>query len=324
MSSYPWQSAQWEYVVSRYRANTLPHALLLTGEAGLGKKDFAYQLAKLLLCESGDNCTGCASCQLLVAQNHPDLITLSLREKEKSIGVDTIRDILPQCYETPQRGKNKVILILATELLNHAACNALLKTLEEPEKNIYFILVCDKMYQLSKTLRSRCQVIRFYPGNFADNIAWLKTQTTTSSNIHAALYLTQGAPLLALDWLQSNQIENYLKIWNEAAALLTGKQDPLNIALIWQAHPLETVLHALHWLWVFALQNPSAEEDTALQTLAQFACRIRQTKSRYQLGLGYQTLLDLRRLLMQNTPFNLGMQLSALCIKLQREAAHAG
>ena len=166
---YPWQTSQWENVRMRYHTQTFPHALLLSGEAGLGKKAFAQFVAKLLLCESPVDCQPCAvcqSCQLLAQDNHPDLMRLELQDNEKSIGVDAIRDILPQCYETSQRGKGKDVMIMAAELLNHAACNALLKTLEEPEQNTYFILVCDNQYLLPQTLRSRCQTMRFFEKKF--------------------------------------------------------------------------------------------------------------------------------------------------------------
>ena len=315
---FPWQHEQWKTLVARYQVQTFPHALLLTGAKGLGKKDFAQNVAKLLLCESLEYCQPCAACQLLASGNHPDLMQVELGEKEKSIHIDTIREILPQCYETAQRGKNKVVLILRADLLNPAACNALLKTLEEPERNTYFILVCDSLYQLPQTLRSRCQLLRFYAQNFPQTRDWLKAQVDANADIDAALYLTQGAPLEALHWLKEKRLENYQQIWQDAVELVVKKAEPISIAEKWQKLPVEVLLHALHWLWMLGLHNNASQlsEDPSMHVLHQSRQLLRQKKSRYQLGLDYKILLDFRKLVYQHASFNLNMQLTALCVRL--------
>ncbi len=147
---------------------TWPHALLLAGPRGMGKRTLALNLARGLLCESpradGLACGTCASCGFVAAGQHPDLQLLELFETDDGetravteIKVDRIRALIDWAQLTGHRGRAKVAVIAPAEAMNPNAANALLKTLEEPPPATFLILVAHQAGRVPATLRSRCR-----------------------------------------------------------------------------------------------------------------------------------------------------------------------
>ncbi|HSW52736.1 MAG TPA: hypothetical protein VLG93_05865, partial [Sulfuricaulis sp.] len=130
---YPWHGALWSALARQFEQ--LPHALLLQGRPGLGKHDFAVQLAQALLCEQardGMACGQCHCCRLFAAGTHPDLAGVGLVEDAKSIAVDQIRALGDFLSLRPHTAARKVVIISPAEAMNINAANSLLKLLEEP------------------------------------------------------------------------------------------------------------------------------------------------------------------------------------------------
>lgn len=145
----------------------LAHAYLFVGPSGVGKKLFATELAKALLCErSGgrlEACDQCSSCQLVDAGTHPDLLMASRPEEKNELPIETIRELSEKLYLKPARGGYKIAIIDDADDFNDASANCFLKTLEEPPpKSLLILLATDPDRQLS-TIVSRCQVVRFAP-----------------------------------------------------------------------------------------------------------------------------------------------------------------
>jgi DNA polymerase III subunit delta' len=207
---YPWQQHQWQHLLSRKKSGSFPHALLFTGNAGIGKFDFASLLAKLLLCQNnrgGVSCNECVSCNLIQAKTHPDLLFIQPEEKDKAIKIDQIREMVLALNNTSQQGGQQIAIISPADSMNHAAANALLKTLEEPNSNVIFILVTNKPSLLPKTIVSRCQKVFF---NNSDKITaknWLSGVVTADQNIDLLLSLTTNAPLQALKMINDGEVQ---------------------------------------------------------------------------------------------------------------------
>ena len=164
----PWQRPMVAELLSR-RARW-PHAMLIAGPAGIGKRILAQSLAAALLCETpapdGAPCGTCAGCRYAAAGQHPDLRTVEPIEVDgdetkvvESISVNHVRALARWAELTSHRGGAKVALIVPAERMNVAAANALLKTLEEPPANTYFMLVAHLSGRLPATVVSRCQRI---------------------------------------------------------------------------------------------------------------------------------------------------------------------
>ena len=151
-------------------AGRLHHALLFVGAPGAPERDTALALAAALQCPTtADGCGACASCEKVAANQHPDVITLEPAGAGHVISVGSIRDFLPRLAFAPHEGAVRVVIVVDAHHLNLEAANALLKTLEEPPPRTHFILVTRSPEQLPLTVRSRCQRIRFTPGEADDD-----------------------------------------------------------------------------------------------------------------------------------------------------------
>ena len=203
---YPWQSSQAEAQLAA-RASW-PHALLLSGPAGIGKRTLAMHYARGLLCEqptaAGMACGTCSSCHLVMSGNHPDLQLLEPWKYDDdgepkaldAIPVDRVRAMIEWTQMTSHRGGAKVAIVVPAETMNAAAANALLKTLEEPPPATYLILVAHQPGRLPATVRSRCRMLPA-PRPDADSARqWLAAQGVAAPA--ALLAQADHAPLSAL------------------------------------------------------------------------------------------------------------------------------
>ncbi|MBL7684877.1 MAG: DNA polymerase III subunit delta' [Deltaproteobacteria bacterium] len=140
----------------------IPHALLLTGPLGIGKKKVAWHFAQSLLCtEASPPCESCSACLKVQQRQHPDFIFIE--PEEDVIKIDSIRHLKSQLSLQPFEAKFKIALIADAEAMNVAASNALLKTLEEPSEKTLLFLTSSAPYRLLKTILSRCQKMYFSP-----------------------------------------------------------------------------------------------------------------------------------------------------------------
>ncbi len=210
---HSWQTGLFTRLASRRQS--LPHALLLHGRAGLGKTDFAMALAQSLLCdaplENGEACGQCPACGWFAAGNHPDFRWVSLQEEDATdedvasdakgkkpptqIGVDAIRALSGFMTTSTHRQGMRIVVIAPADALNVNAANALLKTLEEPLQGTLMMLVSDEPGRLPATIRSRCQNVRFDLPPAAEAEAWLSRAGVEQASLFLAL--AGGAPLEA-------------------------------------------------------------------------------------------------------------------------------
>lgn len=172
----------WAQLQRARQDGRLPHALLLTGPAGIGKLDFAEVVAASLLCDSPGNdgiaCGTCTSCTWHTSGNHPDFRRLrpeayedeivveddgkaaakTDRKKSEQIRIDQVRALESFIQVGSHRGR-RVILIEPAEAMNEATANALLKSLEEPPEGVHFLLVSHAAERLLPTVRSRTRAV---------------------------------------------------------------------------------------------------------------------------------------------------------------------
>lgn len=141
-------------------SNRLPHAIIIEGEEGLGKRTFAKEIALNLFCR-GENkpCRDCSQCSKVMQNIHPDIYEYSAAGGARSFHVDVVRDVKEDVYMQPNEAEYKVYILGNCQCMSDNAQNALLKVLEEPPKYALFILTTTTKSAMLETVLSRSVVI---------------------------------------------------------------------------------------------------------------------------------------------------------------------
>lgn len=247
---HPWNQTLWQQLTMEpERAN---HALLFTGNQGLGKRDLAFSFAHFVLCD-----TNSQSEKLFNAGSHPDLHILMAEDTieenlqgafaqryieshtgkpKKGITIDQVRKLGQALTTHPHISKTRVILIIGVESMNNSAANALLKNLEEPPANTLFILVGDEISKLPKTVRSRCSLINFRAPDAESASAWLEQQNIIpAEQVAPCLAMANNHPLLAVKLHEDNYIESLKSVFTDVNNLWSNRTDAVQVAKNWQA-----------------------------------------------------------------------------------------
>jgi len=141
---------------------------LFAGPQGVGKRLFAGELAKALLCaHSSDNhleaCDRCPNCLQVEAGTHPDLFVAGRPEDSLEVPIEVMRELCRSFNLKSARGRGKVAILDDADDLNEASANCFLKTLEEPPARSVLLLIGTSPERQLATIVSRCQVVRFAP-----------------------------------------------------------------------------------------------------------------------------------------------------------------
>ncbi len=151
---------------------TLGHAYLISGPPRTGKMTLALTLAQAINCHSSESpCGVCSQCLRIAAVSHPDVqvVTLGSSSDEEArsrteISIKQVReDIQHWANLPPFEGAYRVFIIGGAELLSSEAANCLLKTLEEPQEKVLFVLLTSEPSRLPDTVISRCQRLDLKP-----------------------------------------------------------------------------------------------------------------------------------------------------------------
>jgi DNA polymerase-3 subunit delta' len=284
MSAAPaWHVPHWQRLQLALEQERMPHALLLLGPGGLGKRAFAQRWVARLLChapQAGEACGECHGCRLRMAGTHPDFYRVELAPNREGklrseIVIDQVRTVCEKLTLASQLGGWRVVLIDPADALNAAADNALLKTLEEPPAAALLILLADHPERLPATVRSRCQRVQFQVPVRAEAMAWLEAQGL-SGDSGQALEAAEGNPGLAAAYLREGALPRREAVRSELAQLLAQRADALALAQSWsQDNPAQRLQFAAQWLarelraHSAGMRGPLAAARTPLQ-LAQW------------------------------------------------------
>lgn len=140
--------------------NKIGHAYIFSGPRGTGKTSIAKIFSKAINCLSNDNGDLCGKCDIC-QMNFDEEIDIIEIDAASNNGVDEIREIRNNVKLMPAHLKYKVYIIDEVHMLSTSAFNALLKTLEEPPKNVIFILATTEFNKIPATVVSRCQKFDF-------------------------------------------------------------------------------------------------------------------------------------------------------------------
>lgn len=151
-----------ETLDAMFRSRRFPHALILEGPEGSGRRTMARILAATLLC-NGDGeakpCGQCPHCHKALSGIHPDIMEAAGGSQARSFHVDVIRKIRGDIFIAPNEGACKIYILANAQSMSEQAQNALLKILEEPPSYGFFILTVTGRHMLLPTVLSRAPVI---------------------------------------------------------------------------------------------------------------------------------------------------------------------
>lgn len=217
----PWQRAAWERLAATADEGRLPHALLISGGEGSGRRRFVTALSRLLLCQAplhGTNCGECKTCALSQTRGHSDWRWVSPESKSRSIGIDQVREVIRFTAQTSALGQYKILVLCPADAMTLAAANAFLKCLEEPAADTVILLVTRSPSAVPATIRSRCQHLHLPGPDPGAAEAWLSLVTGDEALARRALAAADGMPLTADILLQS---DDALQAAEERQALLS-------------------------------------------------------------------------------------------------------
>lgn len=233
----PWQQRIHDHAATALDGGRMGHALLFCGPAQLGQRAVAESLARGMLGAGRDP----RAAHLLAAGTHPDYQVVSfIPNKEGTrlrteIIIEQVRELSAKLALTPQYGGAQVAIVDPADALNHAACNALLKTLEEPRPGRYLWLLSADPARLPATIRSRCQRLEFHLPPRDEALAWLQAQGHATKAATEALDAARGHPGLADAWLRDGGIALRREVARDLARLATGEIAAIEAAQRWTA-----------------------------------------------------------------------------------------
>jgi len=200
-------------------SDRLPNSLLFAGPQGVGKRQFAFELARAFVCQASKEngaCGKCPACVRISRFNTPttekgedyDRVFFSEHADvglvipyKRNLRVGAIRALEIQANFRPYEASARVFIVDDADKMNDAASNALLKTLEEPPHTTYIILVSARPNLLLPTIRSRCQIIRFAPVSSVAIETYLRTSRgMDSDDATLVARITDGSVARAMEF----------------------------------------------------------------------------------------------------------------------------
>jgi DNA polymerase-3 subunit delta' len=259
----PWQQHTWQQLQAA--VERLPHSLLFSGPAGLGKNQFAQRFAAGLLCatplDDGAPCGKCKSCHLLSVGNHPDYLVTTLADDASIIAVDQVRELISYLSLRPHTASRRVVILTPAEAMNINAANSLLKVLEEPPADSVLLLVSHRPQLLSATIRSRCTRFEFHAPSQSQAEKWLQNAGVEPAAIPDLLAAAGGAPLRAAELGQLGFAKAQKMMISDLQGLQAGTGDPVECATRWKEIGAEFCLSWLSGLLADLVQARSVQEE---------------------------------------------------------------
>jgi len=207
-------------IVHLFDNNKLPNKILLSGQKGSGKSTLSYHLANYIFSIKEENSYNLkskeisinnTSYKLINNQSHPNFYLIDIKDDKKNIEISQIRKMINYANKSAFNNSARIIMINNVEHINNNSINALLKIIEEPNDNIFFILIHNNNKKILSTLRSRCLCFKL---NLSFNESIEITNKLISNNIFDLInidlinyYSTPGYYLRLINFARINSID---------------------------------------------------------------------------------------------------------------------
>ncbi len=305
----------------------IPRSILFAGIDGVGKKQFALELAKSFVClnpQTAEACDICAACRRADKFNYPQSDDRDAHKKvifsdfpdiglvipfNKNILVDAIRDLEKEANYRPYEAKARIFVINNADRMNDAPSNALLKTLEEPAPTTYIFLISSRPDSLLQTIRSRCQTIRFAPIETVEVEKYLlSTEKVSPVDAELVARLSAGSIGHALD-LDLEKFRIKRESMRKVLQSVIGKPDHLSLLRTGEEMNdaknkdnyefyLEILQTLIHDLWI--LKHGANEKTLVNIDLLTQLKRLSETSENKRLAVWLKEIESLRESLAVN------------------------
>lgn len=237
----PWLTPLYAQLDRLLQSNRFPHALLVYGRRGTGRRQLALWLAETMLgidplrtISGSDEAAG-----------HPDMRAIEPLDGKPSVSVEQIRELLDFFRLTSHGSAGRLALLWPAESMTVSAANSLLKTLEEPPPGCFIVLIAESISRLPATIVSRCQRIRIPLPAREMALQWLEAETG-QRDLDDLLDFAGGAPLTALK-LYTEKFGDIADTFSRDIDDLTQRRAaPIEIAARWNKTP-DLALEWLSW-----------------------------------------------------------------------------
>lgn len=227
-------------LASAWHASTVagraPHAVMLSGSPGVGKRSLAAWMVRDRLALTPAHKLPVFPAEL---PEHPDLYRLRPQEDKRTISIDQIRQLVSDLSLTSHGRHGKIAVIEPADAMTSHAANSLLKTLEEPPGDALILLIADRAGRLPATVLSRCQRLNITAPPELASLAWLD-RLQPATNWGAALRLVGGAPLAAI--AAQERIAHTSAMARDFGAIAEGRVSPIETAARWAKDDPQFVL----------------------------------------------------------------------------------
>ena len=218
-----------------------PHALLVHGRSGSGRRQLALWLAATALGADPTRRTSDGEAEA----GHPDFAAIEPEEGKQSIGVEQVRELIRFLELTSHGNRGRVAIIWPADAMTLQAANSLLKTLEEPPGGTIIVLIAETLARLPATIVSRCQRIRIPPPSTEVALDWLGEQAP-GADLGPLLQFCGGAPLATLELHEANFAADAGQFAADMRELEEKRVDPVAVAARWKSQP-DLALDWLYW-----------------------------------------------------------------------------
>lgn len=269
-----------EFIEEQVKNDHVLHSYLFVGIDGIGKKLFAREFARKILCINKENQENCSSCIKFRDNNHPDF--KQIEPENGVIKIETIRNLQQEIAQKPIASSKKVYLIINSDAMTREAQNCLLKTLEEPPEYATIILTTANEAKLLNTIKSRCIKISFAPINKKEIKIKLKEILQEQPN-EELIDKSQGSLGRAVK-LQENK-----EIYRQVDNILVNMNSQSIVTLFNDSEVLykekEKIQEILEYIEIYLLETKDMKMIDKIQY-------VEETKKRILLNSNYDMCID--------------------------------
>ena len=228
------------------------HAFIISGSKGIGKSLLIETLAEKILNNK------------ISLNNNPDFHNLKILDEKKLIGISQIHELRDKLYESSFLGKNKVAVINEIEKISVDGLNAILKILEEPPKNTYFLLSTNFLNQIPLTIQSRCFDLRISSPHIKQSLEWLSDYKTTDAL--KALEITNNLPIKAKHFLDNKLLDARDNFVKDVTGIIKEGKDIISISEKW-IKDNDTLNLKLEWMSQILSDTIKFHADNSIESL---------------------------------------------------------